>query len=174
MPIGTKTSRVALTLAVGAFAAALSGCESVRDAMGASKAPPDEFAVLTAAPLIVPPDYNLRPPQPGAPSRNIQDPSVQAQSALYSTGPGTVPATEPTYSDAERALLARTGAGNVDPSIRQTIASETGYQSNDAALTDRVLGSGGGAAPAPQPAASTEPAPAPAEPAAQPAPPPVQ
>ena len=29
------------------------------------KNPPDEFAITTKAPLVVPPDYALRPPKPG-------------------------------------------------------------------------------------------------------------
>jgi hypothetical protein len=154
-------SRVALSLAVAGTAGALAGCQSLGEAMGASKAPPDEFAVLTAAPLIVPPDYNLRPPEPGAPSRNQQDPSSQARAALYSgTSDAAAAALGSTFSDGEKTLLARSGAANVDPSIRQTLATETRYDSGDPTLTDRVLSGGGGsAAPAPAP---TEPAPAPA------------
>jgi hypothetical protein len=177
MQIGSIASRLVLSLALAGGAAALSGCSSLGDALGTSKAPPDEFAVLTAAPLIVPPDYNLRPPQPGAPSRNQQDPSIQARTALYTSasadGTGNMGAA---YSDGEKALLNRSGAANVDPSIRRTLSSETGYDTGDSALTDRVLsGGGGGAAPAPAPApASDAPQPAPTEPtpapAAQPAP----
>jgi len=40
----------------------LMGCEGIRQATGAAKLPPDEFTVLTKAPLVLPPDYNLRPP----------------------------------------------------------------------------------------------------------------
>ena len=34
---------------------------------GPGQAPPDEFQVVRRAPLILPPDYSLRPPEPGAP-----------------------------------------------------------------------------------------------------------
>ena len=54
------------TLLAGAVFA-LVGCDSIRSAAGVSKSAPDEFAVVTKAPLIIPPDYNLRPPKPGAP-----------------------------------------------------------------------------------------------------------
>jgi hypothetical protein len=172
MPIGTFVTRLALALALATTAAAVSGCESVREAMGGTKAPPDEFAVITAAPLIVPPDYNLRPPQPGAPSRNLQDPSTQARSALYQTSAQSAEAAMgSTYSDSEKSLLSRSGAANVDPSIRRTISTETGYDANDPTLTDRVLSGGGGGAPAAQ-TGSTTPAPAPTEPATAPAEPP--
>jgi hypothetical protein len=170
MQIRMLASRLVLALALAGGAAALSGCSSMSEALGSSKAPPDEFAILTAAPLIVPPDYNLRPPVPGAPSRNQQDPSVQARSALYTqsstAGTGEMGSA---YSDAEKALLARSGATNVDPSIRRTLSAETGYDAGDPALTDRVLSGGGGAAPAASPAPA-EPAPSPAPAEAAPAP----
>jgi hypothetical protein len=168
MPSRMVLSRLALSLALAGTAAALSGCSSIRDAMGGTKAPPDEFAILTAAPLIVPPDYNLRPPEPGAPARNQADPATAARSALYTGSPeAAAAALGSTYSDGEKSLLARSGASNVDPSIRRTIATETRYDSGDPTLTDRVLSGGGGAAqPAPAPAA---PAPAPAASATTPA-----
>ena len=45
-------------------ACTLASCDSIRDAAGLTKQPPDEFAVVTKAPLTLPPDYSLRPPQP--------------------------------------------------------------------------------------------------------------
>jgi len=151
-------SRLVLPLAVVGVAVALSGCSSVREALGNVKAAPDEFTVVTASPLVVPPDFNLRPPQPGAAPRNQADPSAQAHAALYTTAPEQ--AFNGTYSPGEQMLLAKSGAANVDPSIRQQISTETGYDATDPALTDRVLGVGAaGTAPAPQAA----PAPAPAQ-----------
>jgi hypothetical protein len=60
------------------------GCAqgSVQDALGMSKRAPDEFAVVKRAPLIVPPDFELRPPDPGAPRPNIGRTSDQARVAL--------------------------------------------------------------------------------------------
>jgi hypothetical protein len=60
---------VSLT-AIAGLALSLTACETVRTAVGANKQPPDEFAVVTKAPLIIPPDYNLKPPKPGAPPLN--------------------------------------------------------------------------------------------------------
>ena len=45
---------------------AVGGCDSLRQEAGLTKQSPDEFAVTTKAPLIIPPDFNLRPPSPGA------------------------------------------------------------------------------------------------------------
>jgi len=42
----------------------LAGCNSTRSALGMTKVTPDEFRVVTKAPLVVPPDYSLRPPAP--------------------------------------------------------------------------------------------------------------
>lgn len=48
-------------------AAGLGGCQSTRQALGMTKVTPDEFRIVTKAPLVVPPDYALRPPAPGEP-----------------------------------------------------------------------------------------------------------
>ena len=53
-------------LALSLAATALSGCDNLRQAAGLNKKSPDEFAVTTKAPLVIPPDFNLRPPMPGA------------------------------------------------------------------------------------------------------------
>ena len=61
-------NRVATVSALTAVAAiALSGCTSAQKALGMSKVVPDEFRVVSKAPLAVPPDYALRPPAPGEP-----------------------------------------------------------------------------------------------------------
>ena len=42
-------------------------CGDTRKVLGYDKVTPDEFKVVSRAPLSLPPDYGLRPPQPGAP-----------------------------------------------------------------------------------------------------------
>lgn len=44
---------------------------------------PDEFAVTRQAPLVVPPDFALTPPNPGAPRPQDTDASRQALDALF-------------------------------------------------------------------------------------------
>ncbi len=44
---------------------------------------PDEFAVSRQAPLVVPPDFSLAPPNPGAPRPQDVDSSKQALDALF-------------------------------------------------------------------------------------------
>jgi hypothetical protein len=72
------------------------GCSrgTVQDALGMSKRSPDEFAVVKRAPLIVPPDYDLRPPDPGAPRPNVGSTADQARVALTGSQPEPSPAAQ--------------------------------------------------------------------------------
>lgn len=104
-------------------AAALSACDNPRRALGLDKNPPDEFAVAARAPLSMPPDYGLRPPEPGAPRPQEGTTSDQALRVLTG-GRGAVPQRNG-LSRGEQALLANAGAGNVPDDIRLTVDRET-------------------------------------------------
>src|ERR1051325_5471687 len=140
----------AAAIAGGAFSAA--GCQSIRSAAGLTHEPPDEFAVVTKAPLIIPPDYNLKPPKPGIAPLNQVSPTQSAEAALYSGDPKAVASTiGGAYSEAEKMLLAQTGAASVSDSIRQQIAADnSNQQSADESFTDQLLfGSSAGTGDAP-------------------------
>lgn len=110
---------------LGGAAALLIGCQSVRSAAGLTKDAPDEFAVVTKAPLVIPPDYNLRPPSPGAAPTNQSSPTDSAQTALFGDDPTTVAANLPdTYSPEEKTILADTGGAVADHGIRRQIAAD--------------------------------------------------
>jgi len=90
-----------------------------------NKQPPDEFAVLTKAPLVVPPDFNLMPPKPGAAPTNQTDPNETAETALFGNDPAAVAANMTgNYSDGEKLLLANAGVQNADPNIRIHLQSD--------------------------------------------------
>jgi hypothetical protein len=108
-------------LAVVALAA--SGCAGIGKALGGGKNPPDEFAIATKAPLVVPPDYALRPPKPGESRPQELTPSQRAQQVLL----GDTSAAPPTGG--EQQLLARAGATTADPNIRAVLAAENGGRS---------------------------------------------
>ena len=72
---------------------------------------PDEFAVQRQAPLVVPPDFNLVPPAPGAPRPAEGTASEQALDALFG---GPAP-----RSTVETSVLDR--AGSAAPGIRSTV-----------------------------------------------------
>jgi hypothetical protein len=133
---------LALCLCAGVSISVLSGCDSVRRAAGLQKKSPDEFAVTTKAPLVIPPDFNLRPPTPGAPPSNTRDPSTNAEIALFSNlDVQTVASGLPgTYTMGERMLLANAKAQNSDPVIRARLnADQRAVQNADRSFTDRLL-----------------------------------
>lgn len=100
---------------------ALAGCGGGRSGvMGHSG--PDEFAVARRAPLVIPPDFTLTPPKPGAPRPQEADSSTQALNAMFG---GAAP-----RSASEQAVISQ--AGNApEPGIR----SEAGDP--DTAVVDK-------------------------------------
>ena len=89
-------------------------------ALGLSKRSPDEFAIVTQAPLVLPPDFNLRPPVPGARGANQSEAEMIASRALV----GDKKAFTPGMSSGERAIVAAAGAQYADPLIRQVVDQE--------------------------------------------------
>src|SRR5258707_4762760 len=130
-------------LAIGYCAVSLTGCESLRNAAGLQKKSPDEFAVTTKAPLVIPPDFNLRPPTPGAPPSNTRDPSSNAEAALFgNTDPQTVAnGMQGNFTPGEKLLLANARAQNSDPTIRSRLNADqrAAIQNADRNFTDRLL-----------------------------------
>lgn len=72
---------VGLTLLLG-------GCSNWKQTLGIEPVSPDEFAVELRAPLTVPPDFNLRPPEPGAARPQEASMSSKAQGVIDTAGPG--------------------------------------------------------------------------------------
>lgn len=66
----------------------LSGCSNFRRDIGLERTAPDEFAVESRAPLTIPPDFDLRPPQPGAARPQEATAAEKARKAIDSAGPG--------------------------------------------------------------------------------------
>jgi hypothetical protein len=124
------------TLIAGALlaAASLSGCGSASQALGMSKVTPDEFRVVTKAPLVVPPDYALRPPSPGEPRPQELQPESAARTALVGAREAEV------RSDGEKMLVAKAGAEKSDPLIRYVVDDEFGdIAHKDKSFADRVM-----------------------------------
>jgi hypothetical protein len=112
-------NRVA-TVAVLIGGVALAGCQSARQALGITKVVPDEFRVVSKAPLVVPPDYSLRPPAPGEPRPQELQPESQARVALL----GQRAAED--RSEGEKLLATKAGADTADPMIRYVVDDEFG------------------------------------------------
>jgi hypothetical protein len=73
---------------LGIFSLSVVACSNFKQIIGIEKASPDEFAVESRAPLTVPPDFELRPPAPGAPRPQEVSAANKAQTAIDSAGPG--------------------------------------------------------------------------------------
>lgn len=131
----TNAFLVSATLLVGAFA--LSACSNASRTLGLDPEPPDEFTVVSKAPLTIPPDFNLRPPQPGAARPQEQNPTTRAQAALVGDAQASVstPATA-----GETALLQVAQAQDANPDIRQVLNTETTQLAErDGGFVDRLL-----------------------------------
>ncbi len=116
----------------------LAGCGpgTVQDALGMGKRSPDEFAVVSRAPLILPPDYGLRPPAPGQSGPGVDTSSERARTSLTGGPLPQAPGEDQEVvsaafdergevaSSGERALVAQATPTPVDPEIRRRIAEE--------------------------------------------------
>jgi hypothetical protein len=92
---------------------------------GLTRDAPNEFTVTTQAPLSMPPDFALRPPEPGAPRPMEQSESKQAEEAL---APQTALAAPQTgLSPGQQALVQEAGPP-VAPGIRQEVNQEAHAQ----------------------------------------------
>ena len=102
--------RKATTLIAGlALVALASGCATNK----IGRSGPDEFAVARQAPLVIPPDFSLTPPRPGAARANDVSPNAQALDALFG---GTAQ-----RSAGETATIAAAGVDSDDAGIRSTV-----------------------------------------------------
>ena len=115
-------------------AAGLAGCQSTQKALGMSKVTPDEFRVVTKAPLVVPPDYALRPPAPGEPRPQELQPESAARNALLGQREGEQ------RTDGEKLLVAKAGADKADPLVRYVVDDEFGDLAHkEKSFADRVM-----------------------------------
>jgi len=127
---------VSKVIAASALMAAfgLAGCQSTQQALGMSKVTPDEFRVVTKAPLVVPPDYALRPPAPGKPRPQELQPESAARLALLGQREGEQ------RSEGEKLLTSKAGAEKADPLIRYVVDDEFGDVAHkEKSFADRVM-----------------------------------
>lgn len=109
-------SRSYLALAVLALFAT-TGCAALK----VGKRAPDEFSVVTSAPLIIPPDYGLRPPEPSVIRERELVEAGKTEETLFGSNPlSSIQEASP----GEIALLRQLGALSVDDNIRDQITRE--------------------------------------------------
>jgi hypothetical protein len=121
---------VAVVLLAGA---GLAGCSTASKVLGGGSAP-DEFRTVASAPLVVPPDYSLRPPKPGEPRPQELQPESAARVALLGQRQGEA------RSDGEKLLVSRAGADKADPLVRYVVDDEFGdIAHKDKSFADKVM-----------------------------------
>jgi len=120
----SKHSLCSLALAVLLLAA----CGNIRDDLGLGRSTPDEFAVVDRAPLSVPPDFTLRPPDPGAERPQEVDAKQRAENVVFGSDTGKTSANKAGaasgQSGVEKTLLTNAGVSNADPNIRSIVDRE--------------------------------------------------
>ena len=95
---------------------------------------PDEFRVVKKAPLVIPPDYSLRPPEAGQAQPFEVDESRVGTVFSFGTELGQ------NASPGERALVAAAGANAVSPIIRQQVDWEQAKTiRKSSSISDRVI-----------------------------------
>lgn len=133
-----RRSLLTLPLALAVLAPVATGCSSTKEMLGLTKRSPDEFQVVSRAPLSMPPDYSLRPPTPGAPRPQEGTTREQAQQIVtnYSDrgtttlAPDQIPSVgegeqTTTESAGEAAFLQSASLTGIDPNIRKMVDEET-------------------------------------------------
>ena len=129
-----RVAPVLIGAALLAAGAGLSGCGGTKAALGMTKVTPDEFRVVTKAPLVVPPDYSLRPPAPGEPRPQELQPESAARLALIGARQGEQ------RDDGEKLLAYKAGADKADPLVRYVVDDEFGSIAHkDKSFADRVM-----------------------------------
>ena len=106
-------------LSITALALVLSGCDTIRNTLGLDHYQADAFAVPTNPPLVLPPDYSLVPPKPGAEPTYQQTAETKAQSTLQ-----TDDAKVHSSSGTEAILVKQTSAAAAPSNIREIVDKE--------------------------------------------------
>ncbi|MCX7677348.1 MAG: DUF3035 domain-containing protein [Alteraurantiacibacter sp.] len=117
-----KATRIVLAISAVAL---LSACSS---SLISSRQRPDEFAVQRQAPLVIPPDFSLVPPAPGAPRPSDNTAAQQALEALFPPQ---------SRSNVENEALRR--AGQPEIGIRSTVGDPLTYTVNKGVTTRTIL-----------------------------------
>lgn len=89
---------------------------------------PDEFAVQRQAPLVIPPDFELRPPVPGAPRPTEGTAAQQALDALF-----------PPMERSEVETSALRSAGTAMPGIRSSVGDPQTHVVDKGETTRTIL-----------------------------------
>ena len=136
--VNLLTMKRASFLLLPALAIGLSSCggEDLSRAFGITRDTPDEFTVTTRAPLSMPPNFDLRPPRPGAPRPQEQTAPDAAEGALVPQSTLVDPQAGGS-SPGQQAFLAAAGP-SAPADIKQKIEHDASLDQPSQSLTDRL------------------------------------
>ena len=92
------------------LALGVSACDTLKEQAGLTKKVPDEFTIITKAPLVMPPDFSLRPPRPGAKGPRDVQPRDQARAAVFQTAKAGRATAEQARQAGQNSLAGATGS----------------------------------------------------------------
>ncbi|EJW21332.1 hypothetical protein IMCC14465_11280 [alpha proteobacterium IMCC14465] len=119
-----------LTLTVSACGGGLS------DALSYQKNPPDEFAILKKQPLIIPPDYSLKPPKEAGSKVARASTRVEAEEILT----GREVDISEIASDGEKEILNRIGSDPSQNNVRSSMQNDgNNIVTKDKAVTEKLI-----------------------------------
>ena len=106
----------------------LASCSQIRESAGVNRKNIDEFKVVENPPLVIPPDFNLLPPEQLS-EKNIKDVEGElAKEILF--GLDEESSVENIQLSTMENIINQTNASEVDNSIRQEINEQFAYEKN--------------------------------------------
>jgi hypothetical protein len=145
-------SAISLVVAAALAVPSLAACDSLNRALGKEKVIPDEFAVVSSAPLAIPPDYSLRPPRVSSTRDQETSPTDQARQSVFRAGEqqASLPAAQAQRSPGEDELLRQAGAADAPRDIRELVNNDSrNGETLESGFVDKLLFFGEGPKTAP-------------------------
>lgn len=126
------------TLLLSSFCSVLllSACSNgAKEKLGLLKTTPDEFSVITRAPLSVPPEYTLRPPRPGVGRPMEQNTVDQARQTVF----GADDLRRKSTAQASPEFMDKIGVYQADEDIRERLETENLAPADNRPVAERLL-----------------------------------
>ena len=128
-----------ISIVIILFSLSLTSCNTVRDSAGVNRKVIDEYAVVENPPLVIPPNFNLLPPEQME-SKDIEDTDTElAKEILFGLEENNNQINS--NNSLINEIIKETGANEVDENIRSTIneefAGEKSSLDDETSFTDK-------------------------------------
>ncbi len=127
-------------LALGFILSLLTGCDTAKEALGLKEKQPDAFEVMDRAPLELPPDFSLRPPEPGKKRPQEQSKRDRAKEQILTQSKKRQKNRAGHYksSHGQKLLLRSAGAHQTQPGLRNKLRAQEHADASDSFLKQLV------------------------------------